>query len=363
MRNERKFADLEKLLMSSLQIKMAKVHKNVEVPEYSKHVIRQAVRYACRDVAELKRIDKTVEEKSAMKGTLWTYLKLLSEKKLPIIVVVPHQIKFKNQRTNKLSVLIVQLGKSFEKFFVTKTTDDGNFLVVRPNSVIEAKEHLSNLLGRIETAGLDFLCLPELCFVNDTELKEFFTKFAQENDLFVIGGSFHDVKTKSNISPIYCPTGESIFQKKIFRSEEMGEGILAESPIQAIHIIDFDERKFCVLICIDAEREAIRQVLKERLLKCRCPELIFNPSCTTAIKRAHANLANLMSLIFTVIIFCNAKGRSALFFPLKELKDRGFKVCELSYSDQQEMHKETIDLDPLIQYKRHKVKCLLAMIE
>ena len=201
-----------------------------------------------------------------------------------------------------------------------------------------------------------------MCFVNDEELKKAYSKVALDYDCFIIGGSFHDEVEESNVCPIFCPNGKIVVQRKIFRSKEFGEGIKIRKE-ETIKIVNYGQGKFSSLICIDSESEKIRDVLKERLGRCKCPELIFNPSCTSAISRANSQLRNLMSLIFASVVFCNdgSFGCSCVFFPEISLKKQDFKKIQIKKSTTETVYgKIELDISALQSYKRANINCLIA---
>lgn len=356
----------EKIALTLIGSEIKKKFAKAEIPKGSLSRLTEALNFAYREAIKAYNDNPSIDFSTAIYIQLRTYLKLKSKREGPLFFFVPEEVRFKQEKKlEAIKVLLIQPKAPSIDHFNQKNTSLGKLFVIRSEHTEEIKETLHQCLNIMQKVKADFVCLPELCFVNDEEVKKEFIKTASQCDSFIIAGSFHDDKEEANVCLIFCPNGQIIKQRKLYRSKELGEGIKTREE-ELLHIFDYGQGRFCVLICIDSEAEAIRDALKERLLRCRCPDLIFNPSFTKAKTRAHSQLGNLMSLIFAVIVFCNSGcvGGSCVLYPAISLKGGKFKKLELPMCTNKSIHKTvTIDISALQAYKQAKINCLISMKE
>jgi len=337
--------------------------RDVEVPIRTLDRIREAYRIALHETIKAWAEDQSIDFMTALKINLGICIRISKEERGPLIFVVPENRSFKQSKANPLRILLIQPQAPKVEHFEEKNTPWGKLFVIKLEHREEVERALRECLSMINKMKPDFTCLPELHFFKVKDIEAEFSKVAVETDSFIIAGSFHDEKEMANICLIFCPDGSVIEQRKFYRSKEVGEGIRINEE-EILRIIDFTLGRFCVLVCIDSEAETVRDVLKERLLRCRCPELIFNPSFTGASDRACEQLNNLMSLLFAATIFCNAnaKGGSCTIYPAVELSKDKFKTCKLGCSETTMLSEiASLDISELQAYKQAKMKCLIAM--
>lgn len=358
------FQIADKVALTLLESEIKRNSKGAEIPENSRLRLRQALDLAYREAIKAYHDNPSIDFSTAIYMRLRAYLEQKSQKEGPLIFFVPETIRFNRKREmQSIKVLLIQPEALSIDHFNQKHTLLGKLLIPKPESIEEIKEILRQCISVIQREKADFVCLPELCFINDKDIEKEFITAASESDSFIIAGSFHDESEEANICLIFCPNGQIVKQRKLYRSKELGEGIKMRQE-EALHIIDYGQGRFSVLICIDAEAEAIRDVLKERLFKCQCPELIFNPSFTKTKARSHSQLVNLMSLIFAAVVFCNESymGGSFVLYPAIELKDGKFKMCELRCCPTENISESvTVDISKLQAYKKAKIRCLISM--
>lgn len=358
---EHKPLKIEEFFLSLIGASLAV--KDTEIPSYSSGIMKSALNRALEQYLIVREKDPTVDPFSVLETAFIMNLELARINKLPVILICNHQAAFNNEKTSPYSIVVVQPNFPSAGQYEEKMNQYGKLLVIRAEAIDDVWKSALSILGKLKEIKFDFACFPELFFLDKKEVCEAFSQLANEKDSFIIGGSFHDEKQESNTSVIFLPDGKLIKQNKIFRSE--GEGIV-ERQTEILHIIDFDSGKFCVLVCIDSEREAVREILKERLQHCKCPALIFNPSHTDHPKRSIGLLTNnLMTLVFAAIVFCNTyhKGGSAILAPFAELKDKDFKILEISASADTQIEKAEVDLAPIISHRQSKHKCLISTVE
>lgn len=352
---------LEKTFLSLIGAPLT--DKEIELPRYSSEILRSAFNRALDQLLMVREKDPNVDPFSVFETAVILNLELERKSKSPVILICPHKTSFRTDKKSPYLILVVQPNIPKSHQCEERINQYGKLVVIKAEAIDELKKDMLLMLDEIKKKKFDFACFPELFLLNEDKIHETFSQLASENDSFIIAGSFHDEQKKSNTSVIFLPDGTSIKQNKIFRAE--GEGIL-EKQTEILHIVDFSEAKFCVLICIDSEREAIREILKERLQRCKCPELIFNPSHTDHPQRATNLLVNsVMGLTFAAIVFCNTcqKGCSTVLAPFTNLKDKGFKLIELAASPETQMGEAQVDLLTIVGHKQTKRKCVISMIE
>lgn len=337
--------------------------KEYELPSYSREILRSTFNQAINQYLIVRDRDPSVDPFSVVETAFILNLELERKNKSPMILICPHEVIFKTEKKSPYRILIVQPNIPKPHQFEESINQYGKLVTIKTEWIEEATKDMLQLVDKINKENFDFACFPELFFLDTKEIRAAFSKLATENDSFIIAGSYHDENRQSNTSIIFFPDGSSIEQNKIFRAE--GEGI-RERQTEVLHIVDFSEGKFCVLICIDSEREAIREILKERLQRCKCPELIFNPSSTDHPARVTNLLVNsLMCLVFAAIIFVNScqKGCSTIVVPFVQFKDKNFKMFELGASEETRWKIERVDISTLISHKRSKCRCVISMVQ
>lgn len=331
------------------------IGKNIEVPNYSRQVLRAVFNRAFEQTFAIRKNNPSLDAADALLTTFLVNLGLERQGESPIILIDNHQAEFSTAKKPPYSITVVQPRFPHPSQFEEMTSKHGKLVLIKQEAFEALKKEVIELLRKLHVVDrLDFLCLPELSFLNEKEVTEAFAKFADEKNCFVIAGSFHDHEKETNTCLIFLPRGAPIRQNKIFRAQ--GEGI-RQNEIEFLHEVDFKEGRFCVLICIDSEREAIRQVLKERLETQKCPVLVFNPSHTEHPRRSIGLLTNnLMILISAAIVFCNTnkKGGSTVLAPFVELKDKNFEMFKLPSSDETLVQTAEVDIVPLLKNRQDK---------
>ncbi|MGB8780470.1 MAG: hypothetical protein WCD81_07465 [Candidatus Bathyarchaeia archaeon] len=335
------------------------LEKNIEIPKSSRDILNVAVDEAVNQYVTMHGKDMTIEPLSLFETVFMLGLEF-RRKNPPIILVRTYQVGFESKKKSPYSIVVVQPRVPSQDQFREKVTNNGKLCIIKEEAAEDIMQQLSEIAEKLEER-VDFVCFPELSFFDKKETYDVLSKIGKEKDCFIIAGSFHDEKTESNISVIFSPQGNWFNQSKIFRSKNEG---INEKPIEYLNEFDFLEGRFCVLICIDSEREDIRQILKERLKDRKCPVLVFNPSHTEHPKRATELLANnLMVLISAAIVFCNTnqKGGSTVLVPFVELKDRKFRLFELPPSAKTEIGNAQVDVNLLMENRLSKQNGVVSM--
>jgi hypothetical protein len=331
-----------------LSIYQRDISKDAIMPKYSHEILSRVFDDTIMQYMELRKKDSTIDPLSVIETLTTMNIKMLRRTKSPVILLRNIPVDFTTKKDSPFTIAVIQPKfPRAEDFLEKKNLSGEKLLLIKDEVKKEIIEELKGILISLQGKKVDFACFPELSFVNHPDYYTLFAKWCKENDCFIIAGSYHNETELDNSCVIFLPTGEKIVQKKIFKAT--CEGII-EKPIEYLNFLHFSGGSFCVLICIDSEREPIRAVLKERLSAGDCPTLVFNPSYTEHPDRPIGVLAeNLMILLSTAIVFCNCGqyGGSTVLFPRKDLKEKGFRLFALAPSTETSIEKVEINLSEL----------------
>ena len=254
-----------------------------------------------------------------------------SEYRIPIVFCI-YDIDLELKSDPKI-LLIEPEKPEFDKLIVHKN-DVGKLFSFDSTFYDDYFDYLKSILEQVVKLEPDFMCFPELTSVNDDKIDELLLNYSQDNKCVIIYGSYHDILNESNISKIYLPNKEIVKQDKIFRAEEQSEGIINKRRVKQLNIIKLKNYVFCVLICIDNEREMIKKILKERYTRGIQVDMIFNPSLTSK-DRAYAMLHELNNELSCISVFSNHRisgGGSAILAPIESTNKNKFILHLLSGS-------------------------------
>lgn len=336
--------------------------KNVEIPKLSRGILGLAVNEAVNQYVTIRDKDPSIDPLSVLETTFMLSLRLFRLKNPPIILVRTFQASFKTEKKSPYSIVVVQPSTPSLDQYDEKINQNGKLLIIKKQAIEGVKTELLTVIKNLKEERVDFICFPELYFLNEANVYEILSQLGNEKDCFIIAGSYHDEKSESNVSVIFSPEGKWFNQSKIFKA--LGEGI-KENPIEYLNVVDFLNGRFCVLICIDSEREVIREILKETLETGKCPLLVFNPSHTDHPRRSVELLKNnLMLLLSAAIVFCNTnkKGGSTILVPLLDLKEKGFKIFDLPPATKTGIGKAKVDIELLAKHRTSKQKGVVSMV-
>jgi predicted amidohydrolase len=355
-------SSLADLLLSFYEKKLP---ANTIVPKYSREILGAVLKESINQYLAIRDKDPSVNPLDVIETTFLLTINFSRKKNPPIILIRNLSSCFNSdEKKSPYTTIVVQPSFPQSENYNEKTTETGKLMVVKEQAITDIREKLLGVLEKIKLEDrVDFVCFPELFFINCNEFCETLSQFVKQKDCFVVGGSFHDEKDQSNVAVIFSPKGELFRQNKIFAAAQEG---IKEKPIEYLNIISFPDGHFCVLICLDSEREAVRAILKETLSGDNCPEIVFIPSHTEHPSRALGLLANnLMLMISSAIVFSNTnqKGKSAILFPRVTLKKKGFKMFELPASPHTKIGKAEIDTVLLAQHRKAKQKGLVSLLK
>ena len=191
----------------------------------------------------------------------------------------------------------------------------------------------------IETANskeIKILLFPELTIdLSYSTLLEDITNLAKAYGMYIIPGSYHDQKTKQNISLVIGPTGILWRQEKHIpaiihhKGKRFNEGIeVKESPRQ-IFVGNTEFGRIAIAIC----RDFLDMDLRVELKNFEPPvDIVLNPAFTPVTADFKAVHFDARRSIYAYCFFANVAefGESMIFTPEKERVERRIPAGEES---------------------------------
>jgi predicted amidohydrolase len=183
---------------------------------------------------------------------------------------------------------IAQIGLSYtsgedfaNEYF---TSDESHMMRLRPNMVEKVRANIKKMVGQAHENGVNILLFPEMTFdLNLNKMKKDVLKYAEDYNMYIITGGYHDVKTRQNVCVVFGPDGIQWSQEKHNPATiKLGENIIQEgieiAPIpHKLHVASTEYGRIAIAIC----RDFLDMDLRVALKNCEPPvDLVFNPAWT-----------------------------------------------------------------------------------
>ena len=170
----------------------------------------------------------------------------------------------------------------------------------------------ANIKGMIESAhenGVNILLFPEMTFdLNYKEVEKEIKKLAQNYDMYIITGGYHDIKTKQNICAVFGPEGIQWNQEKHtpatihFGPRVFTEAIEIQQPPHKLHICATEYGRIAIAIC----RDFLDMDLRVEIKNCEPPvDLFFNPAYTPVTADFEATHFDARRSVYAYTFFAN----------------------------------------------------------
>ncbi len=227
-------------------------------------------------------------------------------------------------------VAIAQIGKStsgnlLHEFYTEQK--EGLFLLKEEKLPIVSKK-VRELIEEAHTEGVNIIIFPELAIdLNYQRLLEEITKLANNFQMYIIPGSYHDQETNRNISIIIGPNGILWQQEKHipaiihYQGRRFKEGIDLEYGQRELIVGITEYGTMAIAIC----RDFLDMDLRVELKNADPPiDLVFNPAFTPVTEDFKAVHYDARRSIFAYCFFANIAevGNSFIFTPERERKER-----------------------------------------
>jgi tetratricopeptide (TPR) repeat protein/predicted amidohydrolase len=232
----------------------------------------------------------------------------------------------KNQyRVGIAQIGLSQTGDILHEFY--KENAPGLF-GIRKDKITAVRTTLKNMIELAHSKKIDLLILPELTIdLNYPELYDDVLTLAKTYNMYIIPGSYHDPKTKHNLSIVVSPEGILWKQEKHipaninFKGERITEGIDTKTTSQTIIIGNTEYGRIAIVLC----RDFLDMDLRVELKNFEPPiDLLINPAFTPVTADFKAAHFDARRSIYAYCFFANVAefGDSLIYTPEKERTER-----------------------------------------
>ncbi len=195
---------------------------------------------------------------------------------------------------------------------------------LRANKVKSVRKTITALVKKASSQGIHLLIFPELTIdLSNSQLYDDLVALAKKHNMYVIPGSYHDSKTRQNLSTVISPEGILWQQTKHipatihFEKKRITEGI-DPGPAPYTTIVGNTEfGRIVIAIC----RDFLDMDLRVELKNCEPPiDLIINPAFTPVTADFKAAHFDARRSIYAYCFFANVAefGDSLIYTPEKE---------------------------------------------
>ncbi len=243
----------------------------------------------------------------------------------------------------KFRVGIAQIGLSqagdiVGEFYVERAP---GLFGLQENKLEAVRSSIRNMVKVASSTGIDVLVFPELTIdLSHGQLLEDLLALARTHKMHIVPGSYHEQKTRQNISAVVSPDGILWEQEKHipamihFGGERMTEGIDTRTIPRRTVIGNTEFGRIAIVIC----RDFLDMDLRVELKNAEPPvDLIINPAFTPVTADFQAAHFDARRSIYAYCFFANIAefGDSLIYTPEKERTARTIPAKEegLIYKD------------------------------
>ena len=242
------------------------------------------------------------------------------------LVYVDGLKEFERTEKHRFRVGIAQIGLSkagdiIHEFY--KELGPGLF-GFREEIVDSIRSKVKEMVEAASREGIDLLVFPELTIdLNYVQILEDIISLAKTYNMLIIPGSYHDYKTKRNLSIVVSPNGVICEQAKHipanihFEGTRLTEGIVGHAVAQKTLICSTEYGRIAIIICRDFLDMDLRVELKnaDPLV-----DIIINPAFTPVTADFKAAHFDARRSIYAYCFFANVAefGDSFIYSPEKE---------------------------------------------
>ena len=202
-------------------------------------------------------------------------------------------------------------------------------LNTKENKLKEIRSIVNSMTERAHNEGVDVLLFPEMAIdLNYGEFLQDIADLAKYYNMYIIPGSFHDHKTKRNISMVFGPEGILWEQEKhipavisIGAGNQFKEGIEVSSLPRKTIICNTEYGRIAIVIC----RDFLDMDLRVELKNFEPPiDIILNPAFTPVTADFKAAHFDARRSIYAYSFFANIGefGESLIYTPEKDRTKR-----------------------------------------
>ncbi|MHA2266912.1 MAG: carbon-nitrogen hydrolase family protein [Promethearchaeota archaeon] len=231
---------------------------------------------------------------------------------------------------SEIRVGIAQFGVSatgdiVSEFF--KQTTSG-LLRIKKSKIDGIKYRVKEMVEDAQKNGVNLLIFPEMMIdMNDREILEDLINLSKSYEMYIVPGSYHDLKSKKNICKVISPDGILWEQEKHIPAiihiggKRFKEGIVTSSYPRKIVIVNTPFGRIAIAIC----RDFLDMDLRVELKNFEPPvDIILNPAFTPVTADFKATHFDARRSIYAYCFFCNVAefGESLIYTPEKDRTER-----------------------------------------
>jgi predicted amidohydrolase len=207
--------------------------------------------------------------------------------------------------------------------------DSSGLLKLTENKVAFIKSKVKNIVDKAQNEGVNVLLFPEMAIdLNYGELFEEIADLAKLYKMIIIPGSFHDLRTKHNISIVFGPEGILWEQEKHIpaiisagKGTRVKEGIEVSNLPHKTIVCNTEYGRIAIAIC----RDFLDMDLRVELKNFEPPiDIILNPAFTPVTADFKAAHFDARRAIYAYSFFANIGefGESLIYTPEKDRTER-----------------------------------------
>jgi predicted amidohydrolase len=237
-----------------------------------------------------------------------------------------------SQRVSKSEcrVAIAQIGLSKAGDIVNELYEETTpgLFGIREDRIEEIRLTVKNMIENAHAKEVNILLFPELTIdLNYTPLKDDLINLAKTYEMYIIPGSYHDQKTRRNVSTVIGPEGLLWQQEKhipamiFYQGKRLKEGIDVGALPRKTLVCNTEFGRIAICIC----RDFLDMDLRVELKNFEPPiDLVFNPAFTPVTVDFKAVHFDARRSIYAYCFFANVAefGDSLISTPEKERVER-----------------------------------------
>ncbi len=244
---------------------------------------------------------------------------------------------------SRFRVGLAQIGLSEAGDILHEFYEEGapGLFGLRKEKLKEVRATVKNIVERASSERIDLLIFPELTIdLNLPQLLDDIQDLSQTYNIHIIPGSYHNPKTKQNLSQVISPKGILWEQEKHipaiihFMGERLNEGIEIRPKPRKVIVGTTEFGRIAIVIC----RDFLDMDLRVELKNCEPPiDILINPAFTPVTADFRAAHFDARRSIYAYCFFANVAefGDSLIYTPEKERIERSIPGGEenLIYKD------------------------------
>jgi len=201
-------------------------------------------------------------------------------------------------------------------------------LRIKKSRIAEMKNKVKKMVEEAHKNSVHLLIFPEMMIdMNDKQILEDLIRLSKSYEMYIVPGSYHDLKSKRNICKVISSDGILWEQEKHIPAiihlggKRFKEGIETGSFPRKIVVVNTKFGRIAIAIC----RDFLDMDLRVELKNFEPPvDIIINPAFTPVTADFKATHFDARRSIYAYCFFCNVAefGESLIYTPEKDRTER-----------------------------------------